>query len=544
MSESRSQEGERTMPDGRISDEIEGMVCADYISGMNSSEVAQRHGISKSSVGNILKRNGVPTRAPFERCADRDRAIIEHYQEGASQKETAERFGLSQTGVGLILERHGVRARFRLTEEEKDQAVSLYLSGSTLRQIARQFGVNFTAICSLLRCRGIERRTKRIWHFDETFFVRSDDQVAYWMGFFMADGNIRRAGKNTWQFTLALNEKDRCLLEQLCHDLNLSTNLLKTHQRTMKNGNPQTLVWFRLSHESLQDWLLRWGIVPRKSYNFVKPTIPVELYPGFLRGWFDGDGCLSISEKKSIIEVRIAGNELGMAWYAKALGLLGYRGRTTILFQQTGIGSAYYLRIGGERSVCEFYDLLNVRDGIRLDRKWTGLEAIIEKRKSEAQDKLNEECKVVEAYEEGRTEIGLAREFRMGTKRVREVLIKAGAPVKRRRSPTRVNEETKEDIVSDYSNGLKQDEIAERYGLTQARISSILAKYQVRTIPSHVRRMTDLETAEKIASAYQSGLSQAEVALKIGMSVSGVHKVLKRMNVTLRPARRYRRKGM
>ena len=129
------------------------------------------------------------------------------------------------------------------------------------------------------------------------------------------------------------------------------------------------------------------------------------------------------------------------------------------------------------------------------------------------------------------------------TKRVREILLKAGAPVKRRRSPTRVSEETEKGIVSDYSTGLKQTEIAERYGLTQARVSSILATHRVPTIPSHVRRMTDLETAKGIASAYESGLSQAEVAVKIGISISGVHKVLKRMNVKLRPARRYRRKG-
>ncbi len=55
--------------------------------------------------------------------------------------------------------------------------------------------------------------------------------------------------------------------------------------------------------------------------------------------------------------------------------------------------------------------------------------------------------------------------------------------------------------------------------------------------------MTEVEKAEAIASAYRMGLSQAEVAGEFDMSVSGVNKVLKRMNVAMRPSRRYRRKG-
>ncbi len=472
----------------RISDDTEQKVCADYIAGMNSSEVARKHGIGKSSVGNILKRNGVPTRAPSEWNAERDRAIIEFYLEGANQTETAERFGLSQAGVGMVLERHGVRARFRLTEDEKNQVVSLYVSGSSSRQIARQLGFNFTAICSLLRKRGIERRSRRIWHFDEAFFTRTDDRVSYWMGFFMADGNVIKVG-NSWQFTLAVNQKDKSMLEELCVDLNISTELLKTHQRTTKNGNPQSLVWFRLYHESLQDWFMRWGIVPRKSYNFVESTIPIEAYPGFLRGWFDGDGCLSIRERTSSIDVRIAGNEQGMACYAKALRLLGFRGRTRMRFQQSEAGSVHYLIITGERDDCEFHKLLSVRDGLRLDRKWCSLEAIIERRGLESQEDKLRNGKIVESYRGGRTERDLARDFRMGTKSVREILLDAGVSVRRRSSPTRVSRETEEAIIWDYKNNLKQKEIALKYALTRPRVSTILAKHNVETIPSHIRRI-------------------------------------------------------
>lgn len=59
-----------------------------------------------------------------------------------------------------------------------------------------------------------------------------------------------------------------------------------------------------------------------------------------------------------------------------------------------------------------------------------------------------------------------------------------------------------------------------------------------------IRRRKNRSQAEAIASAYQRGLSQAEVVAKVGISISGVNKTLQQMNVILRPSRRYRRKGV
>ena len=42
------------MSGGRISDDTDQKVCADYIAGMNSSEVARKHGISNRPLGTFL----------------------------------------------------------------------------------------------------------------------------------------------------------------------------------------------------------------------------------------------------------------------------------------------------------------------------------------------------------------------------------------------------------------------------------------------------------------------------------------------------------
>jgi DNA-directed RNA polymerase specialized sigma24 family protein len=232
-----------------------------------------------------------------------------------------------------------------------------------------------------------------------------------------------------------------------------------------------------------------------------------------------------------------------MTWYADALRRLGFSGRIRILFHVGKKGSAHVLIISGEKDVCEFYKLLNARENLRLDRKWCGLEARIDRRERKAKERSALSDEIVDEYNHGRTVRDLAREFSMSSGRLRQMLLKSGAIVKRRSSPTRVKPETEDSIVSDYRLGLTQREIAEKFGLTRPRISTILSKHRVETIPSHVRRLTDDVKSAAIAQAYRDGLSQAEVAKKFGISVSGVHKVLKRLRVTMRPAVRYRRKN-
>ena len=112
----------------------------------------------------------------------------------------------------------------------------------------------------------------------------------------MADGNIFKKG-NTWQFALGLNVKDRSHLEELCDDLRIGREAIRTYERTTEKGNKQTLVRIDLCHLSFQEWLMRWGIVPRKSYNFLEPKIPFETSPTSAE-----DGSMETGARRSVIK--------------------------------------------------------------------------------------------------------------------------------------------------------------------------------------------------------------------------------------------------
>ena len=125
--------------------------------------------------------------------------------------------------------------------------------------------------------------------FNEHFFDIIDTPTkAYWLGFIMADGC------NTGdEITVELSSKDAEQLYKLKKDLdatqNISYRLKKEHK----------MVLLRLASRYMCLKLSEIGCTPRKSFTLQYPkAVPVSLTKDFVRGYFDGDGCLHIQKDK------------------------------------------------------------------------------------------------------------------------------------------------------------------------------------------------------------------------------------------------------
>jgi hypothetical protein len=118
--------------------------------------------------------------------------------------------------------------------------------------------------------------------------------------------------------------------------------------------------------KDLPKTLLRWGIVPRKTYNFQEPNIPKHLLSSYLRGWFDGDG--SMYRYGNSARFTISGNIEGLQWYANALAGLGYDNPCRVSLNNINVGILY---IGGGRQVEQVCSILRPNDNeFALERKW------------------------------------------------------------------------------------------------------------------------------------------------------------------------------
>ena len=161
----------------------------------------------------------------------------------------------------------------------------------SLTKVGEKYGVRRQTISKYLKDMGIEvvnyQNRARL---DETVFDSMDtEEQFYWLGFLYADGNISKTG-NRLELTLALKDIDH--LEKFRNFLKLTTEI----KTVLRNGHYACRLYVRNKH--LWGTLNNLGCVPCKSLILEFPK--KEIFKNnkmfilhFIRGYVDGDGCLS-----------------------------------------------------------------------------------------------------------------------------------------------------------------------------------------------------------------------------------------------------------
>lgn len=171
-------------------------------------------------------------------------------------------------------------------------------------QIARKYGVNGKTIKQQVKLRGYEpfdyQHTPR---FNEHIFDEIDtEEKAYWLGFIFADGYISSStsGKHCYVFELSLKGDDYRHLEKFNSFAGHIHNNVKIGD-VMCNGVKCTRCRWNVRSQHLWETLNSYGCVPRKSLILKFPDKSIfkseDLIRHFLRGYFDGDGCISWKNK-------------------------------------------------------------------------------------------------------------------------------------------------------------------------------------------------------------------------------------------------------
>ncbi len=129
---------------------------------------------------------------------------------------------------------------------------------------------------------------------NETFFEEIDtEQKAYCLGFLFADGC--NSGK---RLEVSLAKQDRDILERislllLCGNINIK------EYKSKKKGVQDRIGLYVVS-KRLANSLIKWGCVPRKTFIVKFPDIPKCLCHHFIRGYFDGDGSITLNYKRRV----------------------------------------------------------------------------------------------------------------------------------------------------------------------------------------------------------------------------------------------------
>lgn len=184
------------------------------------------------------------------------------------------------------------------TEDQINYITTEYQKHHSVPTIAKQFGVSAQAIRTVLRKAGVEvlslQQLKQLeFPRNSNFFETIDTPAkAYWLGFLYADGYISK--ENTIRINLKKDDEQH--LNKFMQAIEYTNGKIKYSTKTVDDkAYYQAYVGIRDS--KMKKDLADKGCVNNKSLIITFPydKMPTSLYSHFIRGYFDGDGCLTWS---------------------------------------------------------------------------------------------------------------------------------------------------------------------------------------------------------------------------------------------------------
>lgn len=205
---------------------------------------------------------------------------------GPSRKSTRSTAHLEERNR-LVLE------RYEIDGGPTKLAVELGLHKTTINTIARRLGLdtNVGKVRAGER-RGLDNTTCNIHYFDVWA-----DGMAYVLGFLFADGSIRK-GLNS--IIVAIAPSDSCIIEYITKEVRYKGRIYTKGGSVDALGHKREgFVWLALRSKILAQKAFTLGLKPRKTYlDEPFPSVPVEMLPHFIRGYFDGDGTAYLTTEK------------------------------------------------------------------------------------------------------------------------------------------------------------------------------------------------------------------------------------------------------
>ena len=245
-----------------------------------------------------------------------------------------------------------------------EKGKELYLQGKTLNQIKYELQLDPGKLYKYLKSN--EVKIKRLPHKKKInkniFEVINTEEKAYWLGFLYADGYVGLTD-NRVELTLQLSdvnhiEKFKTFLNSDCK---ISTNSYRSR--------------LSIKDEKIKKDLINLGCTPQKSLILKFPTddkVPKELIRHFIRGYFDGDGSLCVTEKTKSIDI------LGTYDFLYQLCLESNIATSKIYVSKSKSNKVFRIVLGSRLDLYNFSKYIYDDCNIYLDRKYEKFKKLME----------------------------------------------------------------------------------------------------------------------------------------------------------------------
>lgn len=196
--------------------------------------------------------------------------------------------------------------------------------------------------------------------------------MAYILGFTIADGCI----VNKYNLTYHIHIKDITILEFIAEQLHTNSSI-RLYEYVGNDGILRKSGTLSICSKAIIESLYVLNVHPSKTGNEIFPNIPEEYLVDFLRGYFDGDGCIVTSTQ--IQNGRVYGKYLFKIVCANLEFINQLRIKTlpvgNIRLHQTNL---YAWQVQSKKDICNLYELMyHQKHTFSLERKRLIFEKII-----------------------------------------------------------------------------------------------------------------------------------------------------------------------
>lgn len=196
----------------------------------------------------------------------------------------------------------------KLTIKEELQVINRFNDKIPLKLIMSEFNIKSKkTIYDIVNRDGRDKIIpNRKFKVDESYFETIDTQdKAYWLGFLYADGYVRMKNNRSGELRLKLGRKDKEHIELFKYCIK-STHKIKDIKSFVTVGDKKyesDCSTFSIYNTKIVSDLYKHGCLNNKTFKIKLPNLREDLIRHFIRGYFDGDGCISLSV------IKILGND-------------------------------------------------------------------------------------------------------------------------------------------------------------------------------------------------------------------------------------------
>lgn len=239
--------------------------------------------------------------------------------------------------------------------------------------IAKKLNVKKYQIDYVFKKYNWEKRTLaeacRVYEVDVNYFDEiNTPNKAYILGFLYADG-YNNLIINSW--CLSLKKMDEEILIKIQKELK-SNKPIKYRDDLHKDGTSRDMASFYIGSKHMCESLAKWGVVQNKTFQLKFPDfLNEDLLPHFIRGYFDGDGCISGRIRKDRNVMRYSVNIMSNIDFCE--GCTEYLNKKWIKAHcniPSGQPKNRIVRFSAIESMKKFYELIYTNADLKLERKY------------------------------------------------------------------------------------------------------------------------------------------------------------------------------